>query len=136
MTAANGNSKLRILIIEDDPALLRGLKDNFVNQGYDVRTANDGVQALAIAASFRPDVALLDLGLPVMDGYELGERLRQAPETRGASLVALTGYGHAAHRERSRATGFDEHLVKPVDIATVHEVLRRLEASKPGRASS
>jgi len=122
--------------VDDNPDAADALAEALRIGGYDVRTANDGVQALAIAASFRPDVALLDLGLPVMDGYELGERLRQAPETRGASLVALTGYGHAAHRERSRATGFDEHLVKPVDIATVHEVLRRLEASKPGRASS
>jgi len=126
----------RVLVVDDNPDAAEALAEALRIGGYDVRTANDGVQALAIAASFRPDVALLDLGLPVMDGYELGERLRQAPETRGASLVALTGYGHAAHRERSRATGFDEHLVKPVDIATVHEVLRRLEASKPGRASS
>jgi len=126
----------RILVVDDNPDAADALAEALRVGGYDVRTANDGVQALAIAATFRPEVALLDLGLPVMDGYELGERLRSAPETRGTSLVALTGYGHAAHRERSRATGFDEHLVKPVDIATIHQLLRRLDASNPDRASS
>ena len=126
----------RVLVVDDNPDAADALAEALRIGGYDVRTANDGVQALAIAATFRPEVALLDLGLPVMDGYELCERLRNAPETRGTRVVALTGYGHAAHRERSRATGFDEHLVKPVDIGTVHEILRRLEASKLDRAPS
>jgi signal transduction histidine kinase len=131
-----GRARSRVLVVDDNPDAADALAEALRIGGYEVRTANDGVQALAIAASFRPEVALLDLGLPVMDGYELGERLREAPETRGLSLVALTGYGHAAHRARSRAAGFDEHLVKPVDIASIHQLLRRLDASKPDRASS
>jgi CheY-like chemotaxis protein len=83
----------RVLVVDDNPDAADALAEALRIGGYDVRTANDGVQALAVAASFRPDVALLDLGLPVMDGTSWRERLRQAPETRGTSLVALTATG-------------------------------------------
>jgi CheY-like chemotaxis protein len=82
--------------------------------GYDARTASDGSTALAIAREFMPQVVLLDLGLPVMDGYELAEHLRGLgvpPLT-----VAVTGYGQAADRTRSATAGFAAHLVKPVDL--------------------
>jgi two-component system CheB/CheR fusion protein len=85
-----------------------------------VEVAHDGPQALEAAPGFRPDVALLDIGLPVMDGYELARRLRWAagrdPHSPRLTLVALTGYGEQADRQRSRDAGFMHHLVKPVDL--------------------
>ena len=92
--------------------------------GYDVRTAGDGPSALAKAEQFRPQVALLDLGLPVMDGYEVAERLRTlaAPPL----TIAVTGYGQDADRTRSEASGFAAHFVKPVDLEELRNTLERL----------
>ena len=75
---------------------------------------------------FRPDVALLDIGLPVMDGYELANRLRDLPGLTGMRLVAVTGYGQETDHQRSRAAGFDRHLVKPVDLDGLERLLRDL----------
>ena len=94
--------------------------------GYVACVAFDGPEALRLALDFRPELAVLDIGLPVMDGYELGRRLRELPALAGVRLVALTGYGQPADRERSRRAGFDEHLTKPVELAQVEVVLRRL----------
>jgi CheY-like chemotaxis protein len=80
-----------------------------------VRYALDGPTALVTASDFRPDVAILDIGLPVMDGYELAARLKDHPRLRSLRLVALTGYGQAEDRIRTTAAGFATHLVKPVD---------------------
>jgi CheY-like chemotaxis protein len=87
--------------------------------GFDVRVARNGLDALRVAAEFRPEVALLDIGLPVMDGYELAGRLRQMPALAGIRLIALTGYGQQSDREKARAAGFDKHLVKPVAVEDV-----------------
>ena len=93
--------------------------------GFTVAAAADGPSALETARVFEPDVALLDLGFPVMDGYELAERLRGLPgKGKGLRLVALTGYGLAGDRQRSRAAGFDEHLVKPVDIEKLLQICK------------
>jgi CheY-like chemotaxis protein len=85
--------------------------------------AHDAPVAMRIAADFRPSVAFLDIGLPVMDGYELAAHLRELPELNGMKLVALTGYGQESDRQKSRAAGFDHHLVKPVDFTAVESVL-------------
>ena len=92
-------------------------------KGYDTRVAHDAPVALRIAADFRPDVALLDIGLPVMDGYELAARLRELPDLNGMKLIALTGYGQESDRQKSREAGFDHHLVKPVDLLILESVL-------------
>src|SRR5262249_20617258 len=92
--------------------------------GGTVGGADSGPQALAIAPEFQPEVVLCDLGLPGMSGYEVGATLRQHPGSARAQLIAVSGYGQAEDRERSRAAGFDLHLVKPVDPV---EVLRLLE---------
>jgi CheY-like chemotaxis protein len=84
--------------------------------GYQVRTAHDGPSALEIALEYRPDVVLLDIGLPEMDGYEVAKRMRQDPALQKAVLVAVTGYGLESDRLRSQEAGFDHHLVKPVDF--------------------
>jgi CheY-like chemotaxis protein len=85
-------------------------------EGFDVKVANEGMAALQIARDFRPDVVLLDIGLPGMNGFEVANSLREDPVTREALLVALTGYGEAESRLRSARAGFDFHMVKPADI--------------------
>jgi CheY-like chemotaxis protein len=83
--------------------------------GHEVAAVNDGRAAVEAALAFRPNVILLDIGLPGMDGFHLARKLRSLPETSGARLIAVSGYGQDRDREMSRAAGFDLHLVKPVD---------------------
>ena len=92
--------------------------------GYEARVASDGPAALDTAASFNPHVVLLDLGLPVMDGYEVADQLRAAGVT--VPLIAVTGYGQEADRERSEMAGFVAHFVKPVDLDELRHSLERL----------
>jgi CheY-like chemotaxis protein len=82
--------------------------------GHTVEVCHDPVAALDVVARLRPEVALLDIGLPVLDGYQLAARIRALPEGRDCRLVALTGYGQDADRARSPAAGFERHLVKPI----------------------
>jgi CheY-like chemotaxis protein len=90
-----------------------------------VRVAHDGPEALTVAGEFRPEVVLLDIGLPGMDGNEVARRLRGRPEFEEALIVALTGWGQEADVERSRAAGFDHHLVKPADPEAIIELLTK-----------
>lgn len=116
----------KLLVVDDntDAALL--LADVLSALGHQVQVAHSGPDALAELGEFQPDAALLDIGLPVMDGYELARHLRvRLPDVK---LVALTGYGRSNDRERSRAAGFDAHLVKPVSIANVTQTLDELLA--------
>ena len=89
---------------------------SLTEKGYDTRVAHDAPTALRVAAEFAPNVAFLDIGLPVMDGYELASHLRDLPGLQDVRLIALTGYGQESDRQRSREAGFHHHLVKPVDI--------------------
>ena len=99
------------------------LAEALTGKGHDTRVAHDGPAALRVAAEFTPDVALLDIGLPVMDGYELAAHLRELPGLAGVRLVALTGYGQESDRQRTRDAGFHDHLVKPVDIDAIEATL-------------
>ena len=94
-----------------------------------VRVAHDGFSALRIVETFKPDLALLDIGLPAMDGYELASRLRALPALAGMRLVAVTGYGQARDREAAQRAGFHEHMVKPVTLAALEQVLSRMGVS-------
>jgi CheY-like chemotaxis protein len=85
--------------------------------------AYDGPHALGVARTFQPNAALLDIGLPVLDGYELAERLRELLAGRALRLVAVTGYGQETDKDRSRAAGFDAHLVKPIDVRSLVALL-------------
>ncbi len=105
----------RVLVVDDNEDAAELLAELLASYGHEVRVAHDGPSALTLARAFRPEVALVDIGLPVMDGYELGARLRAEPALAGLRLVALTGYGQASDRARTREVGFDEHLVKPAD---------------------
>jgi CheY-like chemotaxis protein len=91
--------------------------------GHDVRVAYDGPTALALTRDFRPQVVLLDLGMPGMEGYEVARRLRQLPEPQSLLLVALTGWGQEEDRRRSREAGFDLHLIKPVEPDALQQLL-------------
>jgi CheY-like chemotaxis protein len=113
----------KILVVDDSVDGAEMLATALSAKGYDTRVAHDAAVALRIAADFRPDVALLDIGLPVMDGYELAARLRELPDLDGMKLIALTGYGQESDRQRSREAGFDHHLVKPVDLLVLESVV-------------
>jgi two-component system CheB/CheR fusion protein len=92
-------------------------------EGHHVLEASDGPSAIEAARVFRPQLVLLDIGLPGMDGFEVAKRLRQCPETRGAVLVAVTGYAEPEILRRSREAGFSRHLVKPVEMAELLELV-------------
>jgi signal transduction histidine kinase len=111
----------RILVVDDNIDAAETLAATLRHEGHTVCVAFDGPSALRMADEFRPDAALLDIGLPLMDGYELAGRLRA--QLGGIHLIALTGYGEAADRERSRGAGFSAHLVKPVEMDTVLSAL-------------
>jgi PAS domain S-box-containing protein len=113
----------KILVVDDSVDGAEMLAAALSAMGYDTRVAHDALVALRIAADFRPDVALLDIGLPVMDGYELAARLRELSDSNGMTLIALTGYGQESDRQKSREAGFDHHLVKPVDLRLLESVL-------------
>jgi PAS domain S-box-containing protein len=121
---------LKILVVDDSVDGADMLSMALSAKGYDTRVANDAPAALRIAAEFRPAVAFLDIGLPVMDGYELAARLRELPDLNGLRLIALTGYGQESDRQRTREAGFQHHLVKPVDLLAIETVLGEV-MSKP-----
>jgi CheY-like chemotaxis protein len=91
--------------------------------GHQVHTAHDGRLALEEVQTFKPDIILLDLGMPGMDGYETARMVRELPEGRASLLVAITGWGQEDDRRRTEEAGFDFHFVKPVDAAVLEEVL-------------
>jgi CheY-like chemotaxis protein len=106
----------RILVVDDLAASAETLMTLLEMEGFEVKCASEGMAALKIAEDFRPDVVLLDIGLPGMNGFEVAHRLRTQPESRDALLIALTGYGEAESRSRSVQAGFDFHMVKPADV--------------------
>ncbi|WP_088253587.1 response regulator [Fimbriiglobus ruber] len=117
----------RVLVVDDNVDGAESLATLLSLQNHTVRVAHDGPSALVIAEEFRPDVVLLDIGLPGLDGYEVAHRLRARKEFQHVFLVALTGWGQDSDRERSQAAGFDVHLVKPIDPATLLQVVSRHE---------
>jgi signal transduction histidine kinase/ActR/RegA family two-component response regulator len=116
----------RVLVVDDNADAAEMLAAVVESAGYDTQVAHDGPSALAVAATFQPDIALVDIGLPVMDGYELAGRLREALPQKELRLMAVTGYGLETDRQRARRAGFDLHFVKPVDV---HSLLKALDDS-------
>jgi PAS domain S-box-containing protein len=119
----NARTKRRVLIVDDNRDLAETAKVLVNASGHDVRTACDGVSAVAIANEFHPDVVLLDIGLPGMSGYEVARQLRASEQRRSMLLVAVTGYGQDADRELALEAGFDQHVVKPLDPATLEKIV-------------
>jgi CheY-like chemotaxis protein len=116
----------RILVVDDNVDALEGLSLLLQTSGYEVMKACDGRQALQIAAGCHPDLALLDIGMPHMDGYEVARRIRAEPWGGKVALVALSGWGQSEDLRRTRESGFDFHLVKPVSFEAVTDVIARL----------
>jgi signal transduction histidine kinase/ActR/RegA family two-component response regulator len=119
----------RILVADDNYDSATSLSILLNDAGYDVRTAGDGVQALETAAQFRPDIVLLDIGMPKLNGYEVARHFRRQPWGRNMLLVAVTGWGGADHRQQTAQAGFDHHLTKPVDPAALTRLLASLTTS-------
>jgi CheY-like chemotaxis protein len=116
-------SSRRILVVDDNADAANSLSELLKLDGHATMPAFSAEDALSLSESFAPDVVLLDIGLPRMDGYEVAKQLRQSALRGNVTLIALTGYGQQEDRDRARAAGFDAHLVKPVDFAALAKLL-------------
>jgi len=121
--------KRRILVVDDnhDSAISLGMLLSLT--GNETSTAHDGIEAVEKAATFRPDVILLDIGLPKLNGYDACRRIREQPWGKGMVIVALTGWGEEEDKRRSNEAGFNQHMVKPVDPAILEKLLVALEST-------
>jgi len=113
----------RVLVVDDNEDAAASLAEWLGDLGHVVEVAHDGPAALAKLESFSPDIALLDIGLPLMDGYELARRIRHEPRLSGIRLVSITGYGMQSDKMRAKEAGFDLHLVKPVELVVIEKVI-------------
>jgi CheY-like chemotaxis protein len=121
----------RILVADDNYDAAESLATLLELRGHQVRMAHDGVEALAIAKTFKPHVVLLDLGMPKMDGYETARQIRRQPGGKRVRLVALTGWGQHQDRQRTTEAGFDAHLVKPVTDTDLFHALVAADTGSP-----
>ena len=119
---ADGTTATRILVVDDSVDSAETLGELLKIWGHDVRLAHDGPSALAAAREYKPEVVLLDIGLPGMDGFAVATELRKEG-LGGRMLVALTGYGEQQDRDRTQKVGFDHHLVKPIDPDTLQKLI-------------
>jgi signal transduction histidine kinase/ActR/RegA family two-component response regulator len=121
----------RILVVDDNPDAAGSLSQLLRMIGNEVQTAHDGLEAIAAAERFRPEVVLLDIGMPRLNGYDAAQRMRAAPWGQSMVLVALTGWGQEEDKRRAQVAGFDAHLVKPVDPTALTSLLNRLYQTAP-----
>jgi signal transduction histidine kinase len=126
----------RILVVDDNTDAAESLALLLQLAGHEVRVAHDGVETLAVAREFEPEVVLLDLGMPKMDGYETARRLRKEPYGQHATLVALTGWGQQRDRERTGEAGFDLHLVKPIAEFELFRAIGTTRSSSPNASAA
>jgi PAS domain S-box-containing protein len=132
----SSTSKRRILVADDNRDVVESFQIMLRILGHEVQTALDGEEAIEKAEQFRPDVIVLDVGMPMLDGYETATRIRQRPWSRDVVLIAVTGWGNDKDKLKSAAAGFDVHLVKPVDATTILEALEQVDQSKAGDSNS
>ncbi|HMC16510.1 MAG TPA: ATP-binding protein, partial [Albitalea sp.] len=130
--ALASNSRHRILVADDNVDFATSLSHLLEGMGHEVTVTHDGASALEIAAILRPQFSFLDIGMPGLNGYELARRMRQHQDTRDSVLIAVTGWGQDKDRQRARASGFDHHLVKPIDVKQLQQVLNG--GAQPGGA--
>ena len=126
VTALPSEQQRRVLVVDDNVDAAQSLAMLLQATGHDVRVAYDGPSAVEAALEFRPDMAVIDIGLPGISGLEVARRIRQLAPIGSMVLVAMTGYGQASDRARSREAGFDHHLVKPAQFHQVENILRAL----------
>ena len=120
-TSSEANVR-RVLVADDNQDAARSLAELLRIRGHDVRTAQDGREAVEVVHEFAPDIVILDLGMPHMDGFEAARRIRTLEQGKRATMIALSGWGQDADRVHSRAAGFDHHLTKPADVATLEAI--------------
>jgi CheY-like chemotaxis protein len=118
----------RVLVVDDNEDAANSLAMILKLNGHETASVYTAASALERAAAFRPDVVLLDIGLPGMDGYEVAQKMRELPGLRDIRLVAVTGYGRSDDRLRARDAGFDDHLTKPVEFAVLERTLAGIRA--------
>jgi CheY-like chemotaxis protein len=122
-----GPRPLRIVIADDNPDALSTLGMLLLVVGHDVRVASDGVEAVFVTEAFRPDVVMLDIGMPGMSGLDAARRIRALTWDHDPVLIATTGWNEQADRQRTRDAGFDHHLVKPMDPAALIRLLSTID---------
>ena len=122
---------LRVLVVDDNTDAAMALNLWLQSLGHETRVANDGVAALKIAVEFQPDVVLLDIFMPYLDGYAVARRLRALRMEKPLRIVAVTGWAEGTDRAKSREAGFDLHLVKPLDMTDLARALKRNTAVQP-----
>ncbi len=115
--------QLRVLVVDDNVDTVLSFSMLLKASGHDVRTAHDGPTAVQVALDYQPDVVLLDIGLPGLNGYQVAKRIRQDPNLKNVVLVALTGYGQEADRQTALEAGFNHHLVKPARLEQLQKIL-------------
>ena len=125
--------RCRVLVVDDNVDSVESLAMLLRMMGHEVETASDGASGLEKAAAFKPDVAILDIGLPKVNGYELARQIREQQWSKNVTLVALTGWGQEQHRRRSEESGFNHHLTKPVEFDVLQEILAAADACQPQR---
>jgi two-component system CheB/CheR fusion protein len=113
----------RVLVVDDNVDSAASIAAFLKLSGHEVRMAHDGTAAIEAARQMRPEFVFLDLGLPGMDGFEVARRLRMEPGVQGARIIALSGFGQEADRQRSLEAGIDQHLVKPADLSFLASLL-------------
>jgi len=119
-------------VVDDNPDSVESLAMLLQISGNETHMAHDGLEAVEAAERFRPDVVLLDIGLPQLNGYDVCRRIREQPWGKTMVLIALTGWGQEEDRRQSKNAGFDAHLVKPVDYGALMELLTTLPAEQGG----
>ncbi len=115
---------LRVLVVDDNQDAANALRLLLESDGHEVKLASDGVAGLALAREYKPEVLLLDIGLPRLSGYDIAASLRADPAMKETTIVAVTGYGQVHDRTRTAAVGFDHHLTKPVEFSALQQLLR------------
>jgi CheY-like chemotaxis protein len=126
-------ARRRILVADDNRDSANSMALLLRLRGNELRTAHDGVEAVAVAEAFRPQVILMDVGMPRLNGYEATRRIREQPWGKATVIIALTGWGQEGDKERSREAGCDGHLVKPVNLSELEKLLAELTGSEAPR---
>lgn len=121
------SKSLRILVVDDNQDTAQSMGELLEILGHQAQVAFDGTKAVEVATEFQPDIVLLDIGLPIIDGYEVARRMRGAG-LNSSLLIALTGYGREEDRERAHQAGFDMHFTKPIELDTLQKVLETRQA--------
>jgi CheY-like chemotaxis protein len=126
------SASLRVLVVDDNVDSAETIGYALRRMGHEIRTEYDGARALAAADAFRPDLILLDIGMPGMSGHEVAREIRQTPWGGTTTIIAVSGWGEESDRRESRAAGFDHHVVKPLDLEAVHLLLAKVGAAQSG----